>query len=157
MMRGLPTVWKWVLGVLVLLNIISLALLWMRPSPPGGPPGSPERMAAYFQKKLALEDEQKDAFTFLISKHRAAARKMHEAKRSAKDQMFEAMTATPQDSALVASLAGKAAAIDIEMDILLANHFRDLQAICKGDQQEKLSQIFQASVPKPPPPGKRPN
>lgn len=158
MMQSLPKVWKWVLGILILLNIISLALLWMRPQPPGGHPESPESMAAYFQKELGLDEAQKDAFTTAINEHRDAVRKLHESKRSYKDQMFLAMTASPQDSATVNLFAEKAAAVERDMDLLLAQHFRDLQAICKGEQKERLGALFQGSIPKPPmPPGKRPD
>ena len=156
MMQSLPKVWKWVLGILIVLNIVSLALLWMRPQHPGGEPQSPEDLAAYFQKELGLDEAQKDAFTVLINEHRDAVRKMHESKRSFKDKMFKAMTTSPQDSAVVNSFAEKAAMVEKEMDLLLAEHFRDLQAICKGDQKESLGELFQRSIPKPPPPGKRP-
>ncbi|MEZ4950323.1 MAG: periplasmic heavy metal sensor [Saprospiraceae bacterium] len=153
MMNALPKVWKWVFGILILLNIVSLLLLWVRPKHPGPPPKGVEVLVDYFQKELQLDENQSNQFKTLIENHRKEVRQLNEKRKASKESMFEALTREQTDRNLVDSLARLAANVDLEIDQKLAEHYLQLKAVCNQNQQKQLGNLFLESIPKPPPPG----
>jgi len=140
----------WIIAILVLLNIGTLASMWLFP------PRSPHhRVERLLQKELNLTDEQKEQFKTLRDQHRSITKVYHEEKQQIKKQLFEVLSKNPPDSILFKDLMKKEGEVHALLEKALIQHFLDMKAICSEEQQKKLGRIFSRMTRPPGPPPKR--
>ena len=140
----------WIIAILVLLNIGTLASMWLFPLRPPH-----HRVERYLQKELNLTHEQKMQFKTLRDQHRSITKEYHEEKQKNKKQLFEELSKNPPDSILINDLIKKEGEVHTLLEKTLIQHFMDMKVICSEEQQEKLGQVFSKMMRPPGPPPKR--
>ncbi len=133
-----PRASQWIILTLVLVNIATLATVWLHPRPPR----PPQDLARLWQRELRLSDEQAGQVRALIDEHRAGATPLFDRMAATKHRMLLALDDTPPDTALARQLADTSAVIQRELDLRLQQHFLALRAVCTPEQFEKLNRIF---------------
>ena len=128
---------SWIIAILVLLNIATLASMWLFPPRPPH-----HRIERFLQKELNLTNEQKEQFKSLKDQHLAVTKTYHEELQKNKKQLFETLSKTPTDSVLIDNILEKDGKIHALLEKALVEHFTDLKGICSEEQQEKLGDFF---------------
>jgi protein CpxP len=157
----------WGIGILVILNLVSLGLIWYqhytRPAPPPPPPPRPEsreKAEALFARELRLSEDQALRFHELRARHFLATESLRlEIYPLAKSMLDELFSPSP-DMAKVQALSESIGRKQAEFERIVFDHFRDLKQLCRPDQQKKLQSLIYesletAKLKPPPPPGPR--
>lgn len=145
-----PRASQWIILTLVLVNIATLATVWLHPAQPR----PPKDIARMWQHELGLSDQQTDQVRALVREHRQGAESLFQRMAANKHRMLLALNAAPPDTLLAHQLADTSAVIQRELDLRLQDHYSALRAICTPEQYEKLTRIFletlQRGAPRPP-------
>jgi hypothetical protein len=133
---------NWVIGVLVVLNLISLALVWLQlgrrnPPQPAEPRGISAVSVSLMRNELGLSSEQVAEYEKLRSDQMGTMRSINDELDSLKltlvDEMFDAThNETSLDSAIK-----KIGMLQSELEMLRFRHFSALVQIC--DQKQRVS------------------
>lgn len=147
------------LGLLVLLNIISIGSMWMvkgrdrmhphmipgmqQPQDVQFPPGAHnfKNGRMFLAEELKFTPEQSEKFTKLRDEHFEATRKLIDDMRKSMDDMMEQVKVKDGD-AKAEEYAVKTSAIQKEMHILAYKHFKSVREICDDKQKEKFDEIL---------------
>ena len=113
---------------LILLNLGTLAFFRWGKMPPPRPEG-PRRAII---ERLHFDDAQVAEYEKLIAAHRAAIDKKEGEIRSSKEALYELLRNDDLSSA--DSLIARIGAVQQDMERIHFNHFKDIKALCKGDQ-----------------------
>ncbi len=143
----------WTIGLLVLLNVATLAMLWTQNNRRGSDHPRAEKMERQkgersergkgrIAKALDLTDEQAESFHTLMKEHKKEMGEHFKLIREKKKSKLEALTATPSDTATVSQLNKEITELNAEMESALDQHYYDLAAICNDEQKEKLKGVF---------------
>ena len=153
--------------VLVILNIGTLALLWLReihrpgpPLPPQRPPADKPGSASMLKSELGLSDEQFERYRELREQHREKTAgiqdEMHALKRRLFNELFESELDTLEVERIIRVLADK----EEMLERVTFAHLRDLRDLCGEGQKEKLQKLldefFRATGQPPQRPDDRP-
>jgi periplasmic protein CpxP/Spy len=139
-----------VLVALLLVNVTTLAMLWMKPGKGHHAPPPAERL---FQD-LGFDQVQKDAFIILRDKHRQSAQELEKANHQLRQQystLIQGQSVDQVDS--LARLVGENVA---QLEMLHFYHFQEIRKLCRADQLERFDHMLEKmskGVPGPPPPG----
>jgi len=147
---------KWLIGILLVVNILTITIIWILVSrdklPPqfdrvGKPPGGAEQL----QKELNLTEAQKKQFEDARKKSFAQADVLFKELNELKTKYFGELQNEKTDTVLVNSLLRKIGAIQIDLEKQRFEHFRYLLSICTAEQKEKFKPILKEFlVGKPP-------
>jgi len=142
--------------ILVLLNIVTLLLLWFgRPKHDSqSGPGIPDRERGQVQKLLKEElnfsEKQAEQYIALRKEHQENTMHLSEEIRKIKKEMFDHVLlndeTTLSDSLLELSLEKQS-----ELEKLTFRHFQELKRICNSDQRKKLMKIMHKILGPPQP------
>jgi Spy/CpxP family protein refolding chaperone len=146
----------WCVGVLVLLNVVTLGLFWLgRPplGPPGGPGGRPDSQRI-MEEQLQLSDEQARQFELIRDEHfRRTVPLQDDMHQIRLDLLDEVFAAEPNDAAireLTAQIGRRQGQFERELFV----HFRELKAACDDRQmaelREMLADIIESTRPRDP-------
>lgn len=142
--------------VLVLLNIVTLLLLWFgRPkydSQKG--PGIPGREKGQVQKLLKEElnfsEKQAEQYIALRKEHRENTIQLNKEIRKIKREMFDHVLMN-DETALSDSLLKLTLEKQAQIEKLTFQHFQELKKICNSDQLKKLMKIMHKILGPPQP------
>jgi len=142
---------KWIIGVLVAMNIALLSfILFMRPSSSIDAPPSERaswKTSKFLQKELNLSDEEAEVVRTLQRNHFKAKREQYQKIKNLKKEMLDALNLQTPDSSKAKTIAeqiGKEYQLKEEMMI---NHYLDLKSKCTSPEQlKKLEQIFERII-----------
>jgi len=135
---------KWIIIVLVLLNISTLTFVWLNKTStnhpnhhPPHPPKHGKRMdvRGYLEKEIGFNKEQLKQFDISRDKHRKALHTGHDKIRDTKHILLS--TLEPNDSLF--NIMGSAQ-IEIEKAILI--HFKEIKEICNEEQKPLIDDVF---------------
>lgn len=152
------------IAILAILNVLSLGVLWYAHNykkppiahsekPHHKPPKGMNKADAFLINELNLSKEQALTLERLKREHITYTRQKHEEIRALKGKFVDAFV-TENDS-LTQAVATQIGTLETEIDLNLAQHFKDLKNICTEEQQEKLANIFREAMKMQKPP-KRP-
>ncbi|MEI7662398.1 MAG: hypothetical protein WCK34_09380 [Bacteroidota bacterium] len=157
--------YKVVIAILVVLNLGTLALLWL------GPPKEPVQLqgqaAGFLVRELGLSTAQQDEFGKLREEHHGKLMIIQEKDRKLHDRFFGALFLPVPDTSAVRILADSIADLKREIDLLTFDHFSRLRKLLSTGQQEKFHRVFRQALerampppaplspPPPPPPADR--
>lgn len=118
----------------------------------GAPPKHPEPRFEIIER-LGLDEEQIVQYDSLIRQHRRDIRNREKEQRMLRTALYAALQsevkANPSDSLLHALVQ-----VQQEIELIHFNHFRDLRAVCKPEQepayQDLLQDLSEIFSPKPP-------
>ena len=140
----------WIIVLLVMLNILTLTVLWVQKFRPLPPPGSdhpmemnrPGNVQHFLKRELHLSDQQAHKMEKFRQQHflksRKVRRNIHRLKKQIMDELFQSSV----DSLKINKLAFEIGNRQAELETLLFYHFMDLKSICEPGQEPKLKRLF---------------
>ncbi|MGB0524402.1 MAG: Spy/CpxP family protein refolding chaperone [Flammeovirgaceae bacterium] len=141
---------KWLFLGLVILNIITLSIVWSENGPPIPKLGNASenqvdkrRQADEFLlRQLGYDEKQRQAFFELTSEHVTKMQHIHDQLRTHKKQFFDLLGQEQVDSAKVHHLSVQIADWQVKMEQATYYHFKAIRAIGTPDQQKKFDEII---------------
>lgn len=143
-----------IIAVLALMNIATLATLWLRPLGPP-PPGRPHA-ERFMERELNLTAEQTVRFKQLREQHFAQMRSLEPQVRESRRSIIAQLAKNPPDTVAAHAISQENLNRIKTLDRLLIQHFLEIRNMLTPDQQEKLGHLFLESM-RPPEPPKRKN
>jgi protein CpxP len=154
----------WIIGLLVLLNVLTLGTIWFQQfrRPPAPPPLQDQRsenQQRFLERELGLTEQQSQQFQTLrkqfFLQSNAIMQAIHQLRKTMTDELFSSSPDTQKAQKLAEEIGAKQA----EQERLSFNHFLELKAVCQPAQQEKFQALMRdlLEMMKPPellgPPG----
>lgn len=137
---------KWLIGILLVVNIVTISALWFLIS---NKPSIPENMGKKFptgigllQQELNLSDEQAALFEKFRKENFEKTGVSFEKLNEVKNLLFEQIIKVNPDTLVVNDLVSKINGILTELEISRFNHFRDLLNICNEEQKKKFIPVI---------------
>lgn len=130
---------RWLVGLLVALNLFTLAALFFVRNRRND--RRPDTLQV-FRRELRLTDEQTARFKTLREAHFERTRPLFRELRGAQQKMIESLGDTPADSTAMLHLRAQRSQVLGQIDSLLVGHYRELQAVCTPEQQAQLEAVF---------------
>ena len=135
---------KWIIGALVLLNLILLSVLFfLRPQHGCGGKMNPHD---FLKKELNLTDDQVVKFKELRKVHFQKTREEWKAIRTLKNEMLDAVSAESPDTLKANMFADQIGVKEANKEKLLVQHYLELQAECTPEQRQKLERVFKKAM-----------
>ena len=94
------------------------------------------------QKEVGFTDEQISEYKLLKDKQRENIRPMFDDMRKAKDSLFRLLSYPGVTDSMLNSAADGIARRQKMLDLQAFNHFRNVRAICRPEQQEKYDSMI---------------
>lgn len=134
---------KWIIGALVLLNLILLSVLFfLRPRHGGDRP----KPIDFLKKELNLSDDQAVKIEKMRKAHFQKVKEERKAMFDLKKQMLEAISAESPDTLKANLIAEQIGQKEAQREKLLIQHYLDLQATCTPEQRQKLEHVFKKAM-----------
>jgi protein CpxP len=158
------TLLKWSVVVLVVLNIVLMASMWIRPGghrhgppPPHPGPGGPKMMII---EELKFTKEQTSKFETLVDEHRKAMRELEEKSRELREEYFSLLASDSPDQKKKEELETTIANNQKAIDVVTFDHFKQVRELCTPEQKKRFDEIIGDIIkhmrgphgPPPPPP-----
>jgi protein CpxP len=143
---------KIVIIVLILLNIGTLAFLWVQKTGIHHPPhqGGPFEFLSH---ELGLSEQQREQYSHLRDEHHHAVEELQEKGREMRHHFFELLK-QENNSTMVDQLAADIAGNQKQIELITFEHFQKVRSICTPEQQKKFDEVIQEALrmmaPKPP-------
>ncbi len=167
---------QWTVVLLVILNLLTLTVLWLgRPKHPGPgrsslPPGEEvHRIKQLLKDQLGFNDTQVEKYLQLRQVHREQLERLDAEIRELKRKMFDQVLKEQTPQTISDSLLSQVLAKQAALEKLTFQHFLALKDLCGPGQKEKLRllmrEAFRPNTPSrpdrpgsdaqqpPPPPG----
>jgi hypothetical protein len=141
----------WTIVILVILNILTLATIYIQQSrtkgflpPPVGDAGRDRRgdTRRFLEQELNLTREQARQFHELRMEHFRLTGPMNEKISGLKKEIIIEIFKSSPDAEKVARLTGEIGALTVEMERFFSEHLKGLKSVCREDQLEKLQRLF---------------
>ena len=145
--------------LLVILNIITLSLLWIgRPQPnENGPLDGQKGNKAHIQKllkeELGFTVKQANQFISIRDKHLKNTRLISEEIRRVKRQMFDQAMGESNQQSISDSLLTLTLEKQKELEQAMFQHFIDINNLCTTDQKNNLKKLMHKLLAPPHPDG----
>ena len=125
------------LVLLLILNFVSLGMLWKMSSPENGRPPRPSEAADFLMRELQFNEVQRKHYHGLIMQHRKQMRRLEFSRIKSRNKLFAGI-ATGDTSQLNAlrQLQG-------ETELLTFRHFQAVRKLGTPEQQTRFDQIIQ--------------
>ena len=159
--RILNNKYNWLIGLLLIGNLITLGFFWWnRPHPPFSPNRGPRD---FLIKELELTSTQQEEYQNLIELHQKAVRTVKENIAHEREQFYDLLKNPLRSDSVTFAQANKISLAIREIELIHLNHFEALRKLCNDTQKKKfdellhqLSQLIiqnneQAKRPPPPP------
>ena len=138
-----------IIGILVILNILSLGALWLfRFKGPHHPPPQeemhmqmnqpPKDGKMFFEEELKLTKEQTEQFQKLRDEHFIKINTIQEDMHKLKDDMYNLLISKNPDSVKAAEIAGKISDKQKDLELATYSHFKKLRDLCTDEQKAKF-------------------
>ena len=125
-----------VLVALLLVNIATLTLLWMKPGKGHEKPKG-ERLV----HKLSFDETQKESFFVLREGHGQAVQDLEHSNHEIRKQYSSLMESN--DLVTLDSLTNLVGANVAQIESLNFRHFQDIRKLCRDDQIEKFDRMME--------------
>lgn len=109
-----------------------------------------ERLIAYFQENIGLDQKQSDEFSELWEAFHVEAQADRQANMQLRDQLHHAIASPDRDQRVVDSLLQLTTSKVIAHERIVMEHFDKLFAVCTPEQREKLGEAFTKMMAKGP-------
>lgn len=109
-----------------------------------------DRLIAYFQENIGLDQNQSDQFAELWEAFHVEAQADRQVNIQLRDQLHEAIASPNRDQQEVDSLLQLTASKVIAHERIVMEHFDKLFAVCTPEQQAKLGEAFTNMMAKGP-------
>jgi len=142
---------KIIIIVLLLVNIATLSFMWVShnrhggghmPPPPHGR-GGPNAFE-FLVHELKLDEGQVKQFEEMRNKHHLNVQDIQEKSRDMHHRFFNLLA--KNDSTSAVPLADSMAQYQKQIELLTFNHFLQVRAICKPEQQKKFDTVINEAL-----------
>ncbi|MBR9922227.1 MAG: periplasmic heavy metal sensor [Bacteroidetes bacterium] len=130
--------YTWLIGLLILLNAITLFVFWPDRKQDRGR-FDPQKV---LEQELGLDPEKANRFKILRQHFFEKSSPLTKELRETRQQMLSAM-GNPDGNQAATALSQKSCEIQQRLDSMLLDHYLQLSALCDAEQQEKLKKMFQ--------------
>ncbi len=145
---------KIVIIILLLINISTLAFMWMHKGPHGMPPPRQE-IGDFLIRELNFTETQRKQFVKMRDEHRSSVRNLREQSRELHDDFFDLLASSSTDSIKVNQLADSITFNQKQIELSTFYHFQKVRGICTTEQQKKFDEVINDALrmmaPPPPP------
>ncbi len=144
---------SWIIGILVIINLVTLASLWLirfRETGPvvPKPEQQEERVMRMLRHELQLNQDQFRRFQTTRFRHMERLRGIEEEIIGLRRDILNEVFIEVPDSSIIDSLAGRIGTLETEREKLTADHFNRLQKICDPQQRQHLRSILDRVLPR---------
>jgi hypothetical protein len=139
---------EWGIALLVILNLLTLAALWLTVfhRSPGGPPpwrgGEARDPRLFLNRELNLTAAQAKEFDDLRNRFFKAARPLHDEIGRLKESLIGEMFRPQHDMVRMKTLIEEIGAHRADEEKRLLNHFLDMVNACRPDQKARFQAII---------------
>lgn len=134
---------RWIIGILILLNISCLAALWIgRPQARFHGHNNHDRLVYRMEKELNLDESQSGTLKNLVSRHREERDELNKEVRRLRSEMMMAMVASPMDTAHANAIAHQLGEFTLQNELMSIRHFEELGSIYTPEQKAKLKKLL---------------
>jgi len=134
--------YKTAVALLLLLNIGTLVFMWAhRPPPPAG-----AGAFMFLVKATNMDKAQIEAYEQLKTAHRVKMDAFRAQNGQLRGKLFELMSQHGSNDPAVALLMDSIASSRRQEEIVTYDHFREVRAICRPDQQAKFDAAIGEAV-----------
>lgn len=144
-------VYHWIIGALVIFNLLSLVAHWLPHRPP--PPLPPVRVLADI---LDLDQAQIQAFEKVNREHRFKVQGILKEMHLLKDSLLRGTGPDLLPDTQAEQLSQKIGHLQAQLDKSTFQHLKDLRAMCRDKQIEKFNQMIHRILKRKIPPGPPP-
>ena len=151
----MAAIWKWAVGLLVVINIALLVTIWFRPgNKHNGPPqgGGP---APFIKEQLHLTAEQEKRFDEMRAAHHDSVERLRDKGRTLHNAYFDQLKNPNVDSKTIDSLAKEIADNQVQVEKVTFYHFKELRAMCDEKQKVMFDHIIGDVLARMSPQGQR--
>jgi Spy/CpxP family protein refolding chaperone len=139
-----------VILLLILLNGITLAVMWFGKPPcpppsaqpeqprPGNPPN--EGPALFIIEELKFDEKQKAEFEKLKQEHRRATRELRDSMHILKEKLFNGIPSGNLDEA--DKDASAIASLQKRLELATFSHFKEVRKLCNEEQKKHFDEII---------------
>jgi protein CpxP len=124
--------------ILLLLNAVTLFILYRMHVNEMHRPDKGEGPAKYIIDQLGLDAKQQQQFADLRDLHQDSMLKIHDEERRLHDQYFSLLKSNNPDINQVDSIASLMAQNQKRIELITFMHFQQLRAICRDDQKKRF-------------------
>ena len=136
---------KWLIGVifvLLLINLATLGLFWLRkPAPNGGEPGR-NNVFEFVSKELQLNSAQTDTYNKLRKEHHEKQVIVLDSLKIAKNEFYALLQRPAISDSVFNTRLDKIGKFQQELDLVNYQHFQQIRAFCTPEQQVKFDKII---------------
>lgn len=135
---------KFLVGLVLMLivaNILSIALFWMKDSKPQTMQ-QPKIPAEFLIKELQLNAQQQQQFEVLKREHQDASGTLRKEIKDAKEELFDLLKTGGAADTVKQSAVRKISLLTEKLDLVTFNHFEKVRAICSSSQQKRFDKII---------------
>jgi hypothetical protein len=145
---------SWVIAILVLLNLVSIVMLWsggrpFREKPPRGQ--EQDGSAKLLQEEIGFSPEQASRYDALRRSQQEASRPLNDSLNALKLQIAEEVFAARPDDGKVDSMSARIGALQARVEVIRYGFFRELVQLCDSAQRQKLFPILKDVFGRKPP------
>lgn len=141
--------YKIAVAVLLLLNIGTLAFMWMhRPPPPGG-----RGPFMFLVKATGMDEAQQESYRKLRDAHRSEVEGYHTQNSQLRGKLFELLAQRAENDPEVLQLVDSITSVKRREELLTYHHFHEVRAICRPEQQAKFDAAIGEAIQSMGPPG----
>ncbi len=141
----------WLIAVIVLMaiNTATLTIFWLERKGQGlllgGKPKGAEAQT-FLVKELVLDSAQQVQYLELVKAHRKSTNDIKRELKNAKDAFFSLLGDSTASEVTIKQAADNTSTVEIQLDLLTFNHFKQIRSICTPTQQAKFDSIIKTAV-----------
>jgi Spy/CpxP family protein refolding chaperone len=138
---GSVKIWKWLVGILALLNIILMISIWRKPqhSRPPMPEGGPAKMII---EELRLDPDQVKAFEKLKDEHHSAVVDLQRKGKELRDGLFDLLKQEHADSSEVKRRMAEIGENQVAIEKVTFEHFQKVRQLCDAEQKKRFDAMI---------------
>jgi uncharacterized membrane protein len=138
---GSVKIWRWMVGVLALLNIVLIISIWGNPQRqrPPMPEGGPAKMII---AELRLNPEQVKAFEKLKDEHHSAVVELQRKGKELRDGLFDLLKQEHADSSEVRRRMAEIGENQVAIENVTFDHFQKVRQLCDAEQKKRFDAII---------------
>ena len=140
------TFFKTVIIVLVLINMGTLAYVWLANKPPRDDRKDNEDVVSFLSKELNLDNTQKNKLATLHDDYQHKMRDVHEHLRTLHGPFFNLLRTSSLDTVQVNTVIDSLTVYHKQMEWLTFQQFKDIRSICNPAQQQKFDDIVDETM-----------
>jgi len=130
----------WLVLLLLVANAATITMFWLgRAKVPPRRNGKPQE---FLVKELNLDSLQQSTFELLRREHKDSAEILRAQVKQEKESFFALLKQSNVTDSMKTAAAKRVSVITEKLDLLTLNHFQQVRAICKPEQQKKFDEII---------------